>query len=89
MILDVRTPEEFAESHLPGAVNINWKSKDFKEKVASLDKSKTYLVHCARCPQPAACEQLTKLDFPKIYNLDGGITAWQCAGKPTEKGEQK
>src|SRR5437764_15485758 len=77
VILDVRTPKEFAEGHLPSAVNIDWNSKEFDQKVAALDKSKTYLVHCAVGGRSArACEKLTKLDFPHLYNLEGGIMAW-------------
>src|SRR5438034_351750 len=45
-ILDVRTPKEFADGHVPGAVNIDWRSRDFAEKVANLDKSKKYVLHC-------------------------------------------
>lgn len=86
VILDVRTPEEYAAGHLPNAVNIDWKAKDFDEKVGALDKGKTYLVHCAVGGRSArACEKLNKLDFPRLYNLEGGIAAWQRAGKPVEK----
>ena len=88
VILDVRTPKEFAEGHLPGAVNIDWKAKDFADKVAGLDKGKTYLVHCALGGRShSACEKLGKLDFPNVFNLDGGLMAWQRAGKLVEKGE--
>ena len=48
VVLDVRTEKEFAEGHVPGAVNIPWGSTEFDDKVKKLDKSKTYLVHCAR-----------------------------------------
>jgi rhodanese-related sulfurtransferase len=86
VILDVRTPAEFAAGHIASAVNIDIKSKDFDEKIATLDKGKTYLVNCAVGARSArACEKLGKLDFPHLYNLDGGITAWQRAGKPVEK----
>src|SRR5689334_11716811 len=47
VILDVRTPSEFARGHIPGAVNIDWNAKNFTENVAALDKSYIYLVHCA------------------------------------------
>jgi rhodanese-related sulfurtransferase/thioredoxin-related protein len=86
VILDVRTPEEFKAGHLSGAVNLNVSAPDFQEKAASLDKSKTYLVHCATGVRSAeACEKLSRLDFPKLYNLPGGFKAWAKAGKPVEK----
>jgi rhodanese-related sulfurtransferase len=59
---------------------------DFQEKTALLDKSKTYLVHCASGGRSArACEKLGSLDFPKVYNLPAGFKAWVKAGKPVEK----
>ena len=86
VILDVRTPEEFAAGHIPGAVNLDVTASDFQKKAAVLDKSKTYLVHCATGVRSArACEKLTHLDFPKLFNLPGGFKAWAKAGKPVEK----
>ena len=46
IILDVRTPEEFEEEHLPKAVNINIIDHQFPEKIARLSKEKTYIIHC-------------------------------------------
>jgi rhodanese-related sulfurtransferase len=86
VVLDVRTPKEFAEGHIAGAVNIDYKAKDFPQKVAELDKGKTYLVYCALGGRSTgACDKLTKMDFPHLYNLDGGITRWQREGKKVEK----
>jgi len=86
VILDVRTPTEFKAGHLSGALNLDVNAPDFPEKVALLDKSKTYLVHCASGVRSVkACEKLSRLDFPKLYNLTGGFKAWAQAGKPVEK----
>jgi len=86
VVLDVRTPKEFAAGHLPGAVNIDWNADDFGKKVAALDKSKTYLVHCALGGRSAkASDKMTTLQFTDVYNLEGGIKAWEKAGKPVEK----
>jgi rhodanese-related sulfurtransferase/thioredoxin-related protein len=86
VILDVRTPTEFKAGHLLGAVNLDVNAPDFQEKAAVLDKTKTYLVHCASGVRSVkACEKLTRLDFPKLYNLMGGFKAWAQAGKPVEK----
>jgi rhodanese-related sulfurtransferase len=86
VVLDVRTPEEYAAGHIPHSVNIDYKSADFDKKVASLDKNKTYLVHCAGGGRSsAACKKLSNVSFPHLYNLDGGIRAWEKAGKPVEK----
>jgi protein disulfide-isomerase len=83
VILDVRTPEEFAAGHLAGAVNLDVSASDFKTKAAALDRSKTYLVHCASGGRSVrACEQLHLLDFPNLCNLPGGFRAWVKAGQP-------
>jgi rhodanese-related sulfurtransferase len=86
VILDVRTPAEYATGHLKDAVLIDLNSKDFDQKVKALDKGKTYLVHCAvGMRSEKACKRLDTFDFPKVYNLEGGIKAWKNAGKPVEK----
>jgi rhodanese-related sulfurtransferase len=86
VVLDVRTPEEYSAGHLKNSVPIDFKDKAFAEKVAKLDKGKTYLVYCAVGGRSAkACGKLDQLDFPKVYNLTGGIKAWEKAGKPVEK----
>jgi phage shock protein E len=46
LILDVRTPGEIAEGHLEGALFVDFMADDFRDKVAELDKSADYLVHC-------------------------------------------
>ncbi len=86
VILDVRTPAEFSAGHIPGAVNLDYNAPDFQAKAAALDKSKTYLVHCATGGRSVrACEKLSRLDFPNLYNLPGGFKAWAKAGQPVEK----
>ena len=46
IVLDIRTPKEFAEGHIEGAININFHDKDFESQLAALDKNKTYVMHC-------------------------------------------
>ena len=86
VVLDVRTPAEFAAGHLPGAVNLDFNASDFEAKVAVLDKQKVYLVHCAAGGRSAkACDKMSKLSFLNLYNLEGGFKAWEKAGKTVEK----
>jgi len=86
VVLDVRSKEEYAAGHIAGAVNIDVNAPDFEEKVAKLDKNKTYLVHCGAGVRSAkACDKMSKLDFPKLYNLEGGFKAWEKAGNKAEK----
>lgn len=82
-VLDVRTPEEYAKGHLGDAENIDFHDPAFKDKVAKLDKSKPYLVHCAAGGRSSkTCDILKALGFKNVYHLDGGLTAWQKAGGP-------
>lgn len=86
VVLDVRTASEYAEGHLQGAVLLDYRSPDFAEKVARLDKSKQYLVHCAAGARSArACTKMESLGFTNLVNLEGGYGAWKDAGKPTVK----
>ena len=86
VVLDVRTKKEFDTGHISGAVNIDVNSPDFEEKVARLDKSKTYLVHCgAGVRSVKACEKMGAMQFPKLVDLEGGFKAWEAAGKPVEE----
>ena len=86
VVLDVRTQKEFQAGHIPGAVNIDVNAPDFPEKVARLEKSKTYLVHCGAGVRSAkACDKMGHLAFPKLYNLEGGFKAWESAGNKPEK----
>lgn len=85
-VLDVRTPEEFKEAHIAGAVNIDILSKDFGEKVAALDRDRTYIVHCQSGRRSTkSLETLRKLGFKSIVHLDGGLAGWQKAALPLEK----
>ena len=85
-VIDVRTPEEFAEGHLKGAQNVDIASPDFAKNLAKLDPSKTYLVHCASGGRSTrSLSVLEKLGFKSIIHLDGGLNSWKKAGLPLEK----
>ncbi len=80
-IIDVRTPEEYAEGHLPGAVNIDVQSPDFAQQVQALDPDAPYAVYCRSGNRSAAALQLmNQLGFTAAYHLGGGIGAWSSAG---------
>ena len=81
VILDVRTFEEFAQGHIPGAVNLDFFSPDFAEKVKKYE-DKSVLVHCASGGRSGQTVSLIKdCKFPAIYHLKSGFTGWQAAGK--------
>ena len=85
VILDVRTSEEFAEGHIPGAQNLNFFSQDFLEKAKALE-GKTLLLHCASGGRSSqALERLKDIPLSAVYHLKKGFVAWQGAGKKVER----
>lgn len=86
MLVDIRTPEEVSEGHLQGALNINFLGENFSQEIEALNKNKTYLLYCRSGSRTRkAADQMQKAGFKKVYMLEGGITAWNAAGKPVEK----
>jgi phage shock protein E len=83
VVIDVRTPSEFAEGHLADALNIDVSSKTFAAKVGALDKGKTYVVYCrtgSRAGQ--AVEAMADLGFTDLVN-GGAFDDLAAAGVPT------
>lgn len=86
VILDLRTADEFKSGHLAGAKNIDCLDSSFAQKLAELDKSKTYLVHCASGGRSTrSLETFKAQNFSSILHLNEGFKAWSAAGKPVEK----
>lgn len=89
-LVDVRTPEEYAEKRIAGSTNININGSDFEKQMSGLDKSKPTYVYCLAGSRSArAAEWAAKNGFKEVYNLEGGITAWMGAKKPVEVPEGK
>lgn len=81
VLIDVRTPGEFAEGHLPGAVNIDVESAAFVQQVQALDPAGTYALYCRSGNRSGvAMANMMQLGFGQVYHLSGGIGAWQDAG---------
>lgn len=77
VVLDVRTPEEFAQGSLQNAVNIDFNNPDFISKVCAFDKGKTYLVFCRSGARSGkAFEMMKEEGFNYLYHLRGGLLAW-------------
>lgn len=83
VVLDVRTPGEFTEGHIKGAVMLDFKAPDFQERLSKLSRKKTYLVHCAAGGRSSkAVSAMEKLGFKDVYHLKDGFSAWTAAGLP-------
>ena len=82
-LVDVRTPQEYTEGHIDGALNINVQSDDFKELAQrELSKDSTVLVYCRSGRRSLdAAEMLTNCGY-KVVNLKGGIIEWKEVGLP-------
>lgn len=85
-VIDVRTPTEYKSGHINGAVNLHVYDQDFTNRLDTLDKSKTVYVYCKAGGRSAeAVETLKAKGFVHIVELDGGMDAWNEAGKPVKK----
>lgn len=80
-LVDVRTPKEFAEGHIAGALNIDVKANDFRERVKSIHGK--VAVYCLGGVRSMSAAKVLSAQGCSVYNLDGGIKAWQKAGRPT------
>lgn len=82
VILDVRLPEEFADSHIPQALNMPHEL--LKEHLATLGKTNTPLLVYCRSGRRAgiAMEELHELGYSQLYHLSGDMLAWQAYHKP-------
>lgn len=87
VVLDVRTPEEFATGHLANAINIDAQSAAFDAQISMLDQSKTYAVYCRSGNRSqGAVAKMADAGFTNIVELESGIVGWQAAGLPVVNG---
>ena len=86
VILDVRTPAEFREGHLPGAVNMDYFGGPFETQIQSLPKTAPVLLYCRTGNRSgSAYDVMTKAGIGNILHMNEGITKWQQLGLPQEK----
>lgn len=89
-VLDVRTDKEFRDARLFDAVNIPVSQLKSQIEKLPFDKDQPVVVYCQTGSRSArAAAQLAKAGYQQVYNLAGGIMAWQNAGMPVEKGALK
>lgn len=80
LLLDVRTPGEYAGGHLSDAQNLDWLGGQFAAQVDGLDKNKTYYLYCASGNRSGqASRMMLEKGFTKVYNI-GGYAALAQAG---------
>lgn len=82
-VLDVRTPEEFAAGHVPGAVNIP--HDRLAERLMDVPKDKDVVVYCQSGRRAAlAAKVLADNGYTRLGHLEGDIAAWKANGRPLE-----
>lgn len=83
LILDVRTPAEFRQGHIPNARNMDFFGGRFDIDVATLPKDKTILVYCRSGKRSAgAAETLREAGIKNILHMTQGMEAWEKDGLP-------
>ncbi len=83
VILDVRTAGEYA-THIEGGVNIDFYNSNFSLIIDSLNKNKVYLIHCASGGRSGQVYTMMQAKhFKTVYNMIGGMNAWNTAALPS------
>lgn len=86
VVLDIRTPEEFAGGRIAGSSNLDFYEPDFAASLDTLDKDLPYFVYCRSGNRSSqAIETMRDLGFTEVYELDGGIVQWAEAGLPVQE----
>jgi len=76
-IVDIRTPYEFRQGYIKGAVNINYYDRKFLENFKDFDKSEPIYIYCRSGSRTSsASRKLVKAGFLNVYDLRGGISNW-------------
>ena len=88
-LLDVRTSEEFAQGHIPGALNIDFNAPDFVDQVkAKIPAGKEIAVYCRSGRRSADAALKLMVEGYRVKDLEGGILAWEEAGLPVSNGTE-
>jgi len=83
LLLDVRTPEEFAAGHIPGAVNIPY--DQVAAHLGEIPKGDEVVLYCHSGRRAGlATEVLAANGYKKLAHLQGDMQGWQNAGRPVE-----
>lgn len=86
LVLDVRHGPEFAAGHLPRARHIPLGELAARVGEIAKFKDKPVIVTCRSGARAgSACRALKKAGFASVYNLKGGVPAWEQASLPVER----
>lgn len=86
VILDIRTPKEFAKGHIAGAVMLDYYNPGFQKGLQQLDKTKRYLIYCRTGNRTGrTLKIIDQMGFKSIYHLKDGIVDWNRQKLPLIK----
>ncbi len=86
IVIDVRTPAEFAAGHVPDALLMDVSASTFASQISQLDPNQAYVVYCRSGNRSAAAiSQMLAAGFTELYDM-GPLTAWAQAGHPVVTG---
>lgn len=76
-IIDIRTPQEFNQGHIEGAININYYDRNFMDQIAKYDKNQPIFIYCRSGNRTSpASRKMADFGFTQINDLEGGILYW-------------
>lgn len=76
-LIDVRTPEEFNNGTLTGAINMNYRAENIDNQLNTLDKSKPVFIFCQSGGRSGKCyKKMKNLGFSEVYDMEGGYGSW-------------
>ena len=86
IIIDVRTPKEFAKSHIANAINMSYFDDKFAQRIDSLPKSANIYIYChTQHRSPFAARTMKRLGFKQVIDLKGGFIRWERKNYPIQK----
>jgi rhodanese-related sulfurtransferase len=81
LLIDVRTPQEYASGHVENSINIDFRASNFKDLIGELNKDQDVYVYCKVGGRSGgAAKLMEEMGFKKIYDLQGGILQWEKDG---------
>lgn len=85
VVVDIRTPQEYNQGHIPGVKHIDYRGANFIEEMQKLDVNAPVVIHCASGGRSGnATKQLQEVGFTKIYDYSGGFNDWRKRGEKIE-----
>jgi phage shock protein E len=84
VVIDVRTPEEYAAGHIPGALNIPF--DQVAQRISEVEAPHGVALYCMVGPRARKGESaLLSAGYTSVLHLEGGLAAWEAAGFPMER----